>query len=75
MWGSRRYRRLLQTTNCALWYCDRAKQSIYPLGCEFDAYEAARRDVPRFAEIDREWPARVSTRPRRGGWELAEICA
>ncbi|EOD14346.1 hypothetical protein EMIHUDRAFT_451786 [Emiliania huxleyi CCMP1516] len=43
--------RLLQTTNCALWYCDRAKQSIYPLGCEFDAYEAARRDARVLKEI------------------------
>eukprot|EP00967_Tisochrysis_lutea_P079699 scaffold109158_cov31-Tisochrysis_lutea.AAC.1 len=32
-------RRLLQSTDCALWLCDRAKQNIRPLTSDFDAYE------------------------------------
>mmetsp|Transcript_44849 Transcript_44849/g.144241 ORF Transcript_44849/g.144241 Transcript_44849/m.144241 type:complete len:601 (+) Transcript_44849:168-1970(+) len=60
-------RRLLQTTNCALWYCDRAKQSIYPLGCEFDAYEARvlKEIAARHAADEERAQARAMLRKKR----------
>jgi len=60
-------RRLLQTTNCALWYCDRVKQSIYPLGCEFDAYEARvlKEIAARHAADEERAQARAMLRKKR----------